>query len=349
MPSPKKPTKKPVASRATSKTSSSRVAPRKTASRSTPPKSSSIVASKKGSFFSKRRGIVLVVVLVVFGILGTYLLQQGQAATYSNYGCTTYPTLRKGSSGNCVKKLQNTLQKKWGYKLNKGVDGDFGSSTDSAVRDFQTKHKKAVGGKVDGVVGKDTWPELRRGVTYISTAKPVGSSTSSPGGSSTSSSSSRSAKINKMISLAKQHSYTSPLKGRTAPKLSYGWYIKRNGNQADCGVFVGAMIKRSGMDTSWPVSGTVAMRGHAQRSSKWQTLPLTSANLQKGDIILVQGHVLIWAGSGAGLTGNNVAFEAALSHSGQGRSASQIPFKDNSQGNVKYSFGRKGGFIARLR
>ncbi len=173
----KKPTKKPVASRATSKTSSSRVAPRKTASRSTPPKSSSIVASKKGSFFSKRRGIVLVVVLVVFGGIGTYLLQQSQAATYSNYGCTTYPTLRKGSKGNCVKKLQNTLQKKWGYNTG-GVDGNFGTKTDASVRAFQKKK----GLKVDGVVGSATWRVVRQGVTYVSTARPVGSGSSNPSG-----------------------------------------------------------------------------------------------------------------------------------------------------------------------
>lgn len=66
------------------------------------------------------------------------------------------PTLRKGDSGTAVYKLQSILQG-LGYDLGKlGVDGEFGSATEKAVKAFQ----KAAGLTVDGIVGKDTWNAL---------------------------------------------------------------------------------------------------------------------------------------------------------------------------------------------
>jgi peptidoglycan hydrolase-like protein with peptidoglycan-binding domain len=47
---------------------------------------------------------------------------------------------------------------KRGYGVgDSGVDGDFGSETDSAVRSFQSDK----GLEVDGIVGQDTWAALR--------------------------------------------------------------------------------------------------------------------------------------------------------------------------------------------
>ena len=63
--------------------------------------------------------------------------------------------LKLGSNGSDVKALQQLLVNK-GYKL--GVDGDFGSNTDKAVRDFQTKNKLTV----DGIVGSKTLEILRK-------------------------------------------------------------------------------------------------------------------------------------------------------------------------------------------
>ena len=52
------------------------------------------------------------------------------------------PVLRKGSTGPAVVKLQELLPK-W-------IDGDFGSTTDALVREFQ----RSQGLAVDGVVGE---------------------------------------------------------------------------------------------------------------------------------------------------------------------------------------------------
>lgn len=64
-----------------------------------------------------------------------------------------YSTVQYGSSGGDVKKLQEELNKN-GYKLD--VDGQFGSKTQSAVKDYQKKN----GLTVDGIVGKNTWSKL---------------------------------------------------------------------------------------------------------------------------------------------------------------------------------------------
>lgn len=65
-------------------------------------------------------------------------------------------TLRYGSSGDSVKKLQEELNKN-GYNLS--VDGQFGSKTQSAVQSYQ----KSKGLTVDGIVGTNTWGALNGG------------------------------------------------------------------------------------------------------------------------------------------------------------------------------------------
>lgn len=65
-------------------------------------------------------------------------------------------TLKKGSKGAQVKALQALLIG-YGYDCGKsGVDGDFGSATDSAVRRFQSRN----GLTCDGSVGPKTWAKL---------------------------------------------------------------------------------------------------------------------------------------------------------------------------------------------
>lgn len=58
-----------------------------------------------------------------------------------------------GAKGRAVRELQQALVDA-GYDID--VDGDFGSGTDEAVRDFQSNN----GLDVDGVVGPNTWAAL---------------------------------------------------------------------------------------------------------------------------------------------------------------------------------------------
>lgn len=71
--------------------------------------------------------------------------------------CTvTLPLLQKGSAGMSVRVLQTVLKYR-GCALPKyGVDGDFGSETLAAVKQFQAAAKLTV----DGVVGAKTWKAL---------------------------------------------------------------------------------------------------------------------------------------------------------------------------------------------
>jgi len=64
------------------------------------------------------------------------------------------PTVKKGSKGDAVRMLQQILTD-FGYSSD-AVDGDFGSKTEKAVKDFQTD----FGLVVDGVVGPNTWAAL---------------------------------------------------------------------------------------------------------------------------------------------------------------------------------------------
>lgn len=71
--------------------------------------------------------------------------------------CTpTLPQLRFGDNGQAVKALQ-TLLILHGYKLpNHGVDGDFGTETQTVLELFQKKH----GLTVDGIAGAATWKAM---------------------------------------------------------------------------------------------------------------------------------------------------------------------------------------------
>ncbi len=63
----------------------------------------------------------------------------------------TLPVLRRGSTGEAVRRLQRSLV--IGELLpNTGIDGIFGPATEQAVRNFQ----KDVGIGVDGIVGAAT-------------------------------------------------------------------------------------------------------------------------------------------------------------------------------------------------
>lgn len=67
---------------------------------------------------------------------------------------TTYPTVKRGSRGETVKKLQELLNTN-GYSVGE-VDGIFGANTLAAVKNFQAAH----GLDSDGIVGPNTWSAL---------------------------------------------------------------------------------------------------------------------------------------------------------------------------------------------
>lgn len=77
--------------------------------------------------------------------------------------CSTRPTLKlysgypshgQGGLQGAVKELQTLLNQKGGYGLT--VDGYFGPATDTAVRNWQSRHSLVV----DGIVGPNTWASL---------------------------------------------------------------------------------------------------------------------------------------------------------------------------------------------
>lgn len=85
----------------------------------------------------------------------------------------TMKTIRRGDKGAEVKEAQELLIRH-GYKLQKyGADGDFGSETEKAVKQFQ----KDWGLTQDGVIGPKTWavllsaPDAPKPKTYTVTIK----------------------------------------------------------------------------------------------------------------------------------------------------------------------------------
>lgn len=67
------------------------------------------------------------------------------------------PTLRSGSTGTAVSRLQRSLTAALGRTV--AIDGQFGPVTDTAARDYQRTRQLIV----DGVVGPVTWTALQAG------------------------------------------------------------------------------------------------------------------------------------------------------------------------------------------
>lgn len=64
------------------------------------------------------------------------------------------PTIKKGDNGDAVKLLQHLLGR-FGFEV--AVDGDFGSATEQALKDFQKFWGTLV---IDGIAGPLTWIAL---------------------------------------------------------------------------------------------------------------------------------------------------------------------------------------------
>ena len=76
----------------------------------------------------------------------------------------TYNQISYGSKGSDVTELQKLLNNN-GYSLD--VDGDFGSKTQAAVKDYQQKNNLDV----DGIVGNNTWGALTKANTGAATTQ----------------------------------------------------------------------------------------------------------------------------------------------------------------------------------
>ncbi len=82
-------------------------------------------------------------------------------------------TLRRGSRGNEVQRLQELLNKRLQPSPNLSTDGDFGPRTEAAVRLYQA----TVGLGIDGIAGPRTWAALEAGqVTNPAAAAPAAAS-----------------------------------------------------------------------------------------------------------------------------------------------------------------------------
>ena len=84
-----------------------------------------------------------------------------------------YPgVLRKGSSGTAVRELQFYLYLMSAYESSIpaiGIDGQFGASTEAAVRAYQ----RFAGLTVDGIVGRTTWNSLYDNASTLRASGPV--------------------------------------------------------------------------------------------------------------------------------------------------------------------------------
>ena len=90
-----------------------------------------------------------------------------QRILYGTGSSISYATLRNGDNGSAVRNLQHTLYE-LGYYDGK-IDGDYGQTTEDAVRAFQIQNKLSP---VDGVAGNKTQQKL-----YSSSAKAASSAT----------------------------------------------------------------------------------------------------------------------------------------------------------------------------
>lgn len=146
-------------------------------------KKSNVSKTTKKQSSNKSNKTRLIVFLAIFAVLGSVLAYSAFASSSAssesrsvskdpNTLCRRYftrkpnsddfetvmsrlPVLRQGSSGTCVRTLQQQLGFK-GYRVS--VDGAFGSGTQSTVKQFQ----RSRGLTQDGVVGRATWDALYR-------------------------------------------------------------------------------------------------------------------------------------------------------------------------------------------
>ena len=106
--------------------------------------------------FSHFEAIVLIVVLVVIGSVGTFVYSK-MHKSHAGSLCKGQ-TLQVGSTGTCVKDLQTLSVAFTGIKMT--IDGKYGPSTKSNILAFQKKAFPSDSTQWDGIAGKNTWSKL---------------------------------------------------------------------------------------------------------------------------------------------------------------------------------------------
>ncbi|HVS58446.1 MAG TPA: peptidoglycan-binding protein [Candidatus Saccharimonadales bacterium] len=109
---------------------------------------SSAVASARSTLLYAIIGLIVAALAQVIAHFVVAKSTQTATGATSSYSCTTTPTLQQGSTGGCVKEVQNAV----------GVvqDGKYGTDTKTAVIKYQQQH----GIPADGVVGPQTWAAI---------------------------------------------------------------------------------------------------------------------------------------------------------------------------------------------
>jgi peptidoglycan hydrolase-like protein with peptidoglycan-binding domain len=112
-------------------------------------------------------------VSIVFVTVGTQINFASESNPTESSDTVTHPTLKLGSKGTAVSKLQAALKLLGYYKGE--VDGIYGKSTAESVSKFQ----QAAGLTADGIVGETTWKRLFPATPITTTPKPTPSPTPS--------------------------------------------------------------------------------------------------------------------------------------------------------------------------
>jgi peptidoglycan hydrolase-like protein with peptidoglycan-binding domain len=196
-----------------------------------------------------------------------------------------------GASGPEVKELQMRLKAQGFYNGN--VGGNFGPGTEAAVKAFQRANRMTV----DGWAGPQTMAKLRGGAAPTPTAPTTPTAPVTPG--------SPNARVQAAIDFGMSN-LGAPYVGGGSPfrfgsRPGDGKIYQMQGQKPyrspagvigfDCSGFVVAMFRKAGVD--------LAAQGIASSSVMKARLPSVPKNeLQPGDLLVKNGHVVMYLGGG---------------------------------------------------
>lgn len=185
--------------------------------------------------------------------------------------------LALGSKGEEVKELQQRLKSLGLY--NGAVGGNFGPSTEAAVKAFQ----QMKGLTADGWAGPQTLAKLREATTTAPSA---------PAASGSIQSALDWAKTQvgaPYVGGASPFRYGTPGNGQTYQQPPQKAYVSQKGVIGyDCSGFVVTTLKKAGINLTW----------HNSSGMKKNLPAVPKDQLQPGDLLVKDGHVAIYLGGG---------------------------------------------------